>query len=163
MSHTHRTAPALLAIAAIALLAVTACGAGTAGLAGPGTSPNQTAAPSGPLPALVTIDRSGGFAGIRQRIVIEKTGAWTVTGPAGAVRTGLLPPDQVGSLRKLIDGTTWWAGSSRPPSPADCPDGYVYVVAIGEHTATADDCALDRLSTLGEIVTLLIGATGSSG
>ena len=163
MSQTQRTAPALLAIAAIALLAVTACGAGTASQAGPGTSPNQTAAHAEPLPALVTIDRSGGFAGIRQRIVIEKTGAWTVTGPAPAVRTGLLSPDQLGSLRMLIDGTTWWADGRRPPSPADCPDGYVYVVAIAEHTATADDCAMDRLSTLGEIVTLLISATGSSG
>lgn len=145
-----RAAPMLATV----LLAVTACASDAA----PGAEPAISAARGGP-PALVTIDRSGGFAGIHQRMVVDESGAWTVTGPAGAERTGRLSPDQLGSLRQLIDGTSW-AGGSRSPSPAECPDGYVYVVAVGRQTATADDCTLDGLPALGAIVTSVTNATG---
>jgi hypothetical protein len=154
--HTGMSHPRYLVAVVLAALALTGCAAaGTPGSSVP--SPGDTRADR--LPAPITIDRSGGFAGVRQRITVQPAGEWTVTGPAGTTRTGVLSADQRATLRRLVTGGTWWTDRRPSTSPAPCADGFAYVVVIGDHTAAADDCTMGGLPALRGLVTLIVGAT----
>jgi len=187
MPRCRHTAPVVLATAA--LLALTSCAAGgtaeptrptisagPTGSASPASSASPTgsagsASPTGPatrtspatsagrLSAPITVDRSGGFAGIGEHIVLQPSGEWAATGPRATSRTGQLSPDRLASMRKLTEGTTWWSESRRAATPGPCPDGYVYVVTIGDRRATANDCSLSTQPNMRAIVTLLTDAT----
>nr|MCW2727241.1 hypothetical protein [Aeromicrobium sp.] len=74
------------------------------------------------LPFVISVVRSGGFAGLRRE--------WTIEVSA---------PDDAEHWRPIIDACPW----DREPGPPR-PDGFVYVVRVDPHCATIPEPELDE-------------------
>lgn len=150
MRRGHLLCAVLVGLAALAALAGCGSGGGDAG-ASPapsrstgeiGIPPGETGSPSQPpgkRPMKITLTRTGGIAGIDQRIVIEPGGAWTYTDADGPDETGQLTDQQVSKLQSL-------AMDERLPREAKhkdtrkCADGYFYELRAGTFTMGAVEC-----------------------
>src|SRR5262245_5338351 len=149
-----RSAGVVVALAALPLMLV-ACGpsaieatrntGATAGAESPGPPPTTTPpasattppAPAGPaetsLTGTVTMQRSGGFAGVMQSVVIGADGAWTFTDRrAGTMRHGQLNSLQRQRLaRALTDPDLARQAATVSTSVGVCSDGYLYQITWG--------------------------------
>lgn len=112
-------------IAATALLLAAGCGGG---------DESTTASPDGPL---VTYSKSGGIAGIEERLVIEPDGSATVsTGPDGSQRSFALGADELSVLEAELEAADLDAVEDRPTGCADC---FHYEISYGGSTVGYDE------------------------
>lgn len=146
-----RSAGVVVALAALSLMLV-ACGPSaieatrsTGAIAGaessgptpttvPATTPPAPAGPAGTsLTGTVTMQRSGGFAGVMQSVVIGADGAWTFTDRrAGTVRHGQLNPFQRQRLAQVLtDPALARQAATVSTSVGVCSDGYLYQITWG--------------------------------
>ena len=142
-------------------LALAACGNGTApdGAAGSGSPGSVTSAPgtSSAPPQVsasptdgkvmpghakqVIVTKSGGFAGISQRVVIAEDGSWTYTDDrANSTEKGTLPAAELASLQQLAASEGLFAPGKTEGLHRDCADMFTYAVTVGDMTAQSDNC-----------------------
>jgi hypothetical protein len=135
-----------LAVLAAALLA-----------AGCGDDDQAPEAPeSGPL---VTYARSGGVAGVPERLVVERDGAATVeVGIEGARQSFELPVDELEQLRSELEAADFESVDD-PPSPPTCADCFVYEIVYDGTTISYDD-ANPPPESVSSVVASLAAITG---
>jgi len=171
-------------VAGIALAALAACNSGSpSGSAGtpsattptssvPTTEPSASPTSPAPVPPSATsgvpevggpviLERTGGIAGVRQRVVIQPDGAWTYTERDGRQQVGRLTPAQTDQLRRLVGGPSLAAEAKATQSnPAKCADGFLYTLNANHLVVRSDDCgSTDTKPTLNAIVKLIAEAT----
>jgi hypothetical protein len=108
----------------------------------------------------VTVQRSGGLAGVTQKIVVESDGRWRFSasrGPgAGTVRTGQLSAAQRKRLHLLLGDPSFGSAFY----PGSCADGFHYSLLTGQRRVEWDDCRRANPAEVARaIVALLADAT----
>jgi hypothetical protein len=127
----------LWAVAVLAIaLSVSACDNGQKGTDTGG--PSTAAA----LPQ-ITIVRTGGFAGVNDKLVIGPDGAWTATDKLDRRRSGQLTPDQIATVRALATAPALAAEAGRTVGPSNCLDAFNYAVTVGAQQVGYVDCPND--------------------
>jgi hypothetical protein len=149
MRRTH-VAVALIA----AVLAVAACGQATAPAPSHG-GPSGSPASSGPAPSdaalpAVSVECSGGFAGVQSRLDVRPDGTAT-GGGSGATGTPLTDAERAALAAALRRAAT----QSYAPAyeTTDAADLFRYRISIGGRTVTADELALPP--TLADVLAAL--------
>jgi hypothetical protein len=108
----------------------------------------------------ITVEKTGGIAGVRETLVIEPDGAWTRTGRTGSSRTGRLTPEQLAQLRTLTGSADLRGESSQKTTDNNCADAFVYRLTVGSTTVVYSDCSSGSAPPVAsQIVTLLATAT----
>jgi hypothetical protein len=131
---TRTTRIAVLTLAVLALLAACA--------KNPGGAMNS-ASPSATDP-VVSLVRTGGIAGIADKVTIARDGSWTATDRAGTQRTGQLTEQQRESLRSLAADPRLREESKRTQGPSRCADIYQYTLTVDEVRISFLDCPTDE-------------------
>jgi hypothetical protein len=138
-----------------AIVALTAgCTAPGAGVASPTpTSPalspttSQQSPSAGPTEsarvATFAMQRTGGIAGVDDRITVDAQGRWTSTNRAGKSSSGQLTADQLSRLQTLAKDPRLPGEANRPASPSKCRDAFNYVVTVNTTTIRFTDCPSD--------------------
>lgn len=151
------------AVAALALL--------TAACATPaGVDPASSASPGAASPpgaASVSVQRTGGFAGVNDRITVDPAGTWTATDRARNSKSGELTTSEQEQLQTLAADPRLDAEAARTTALTRCADAFQYTVTVdrtgGDRTVTVSftDCPGDENlpETAAAIATLVIGAT----
>ncbi|MEU5218911.1 hypothetical protein AB0G79_22305 [Streptomyces sp. NPDC020807] len=107
----------------------------------PATEPRTTTPPpSEPQPSAVLVDVAvtGGFAGVRNRLVVHEDGAWTSHSAAKPPRTGHQTPAEAAALRAALEDPAF---AELPERPAGTPvaDGFTYTLTYRHRVVVADD------------------------
>ncbi|NES39031.1 hypothetical protein G3554_23185 [Micromonospora sp. PPF5-17] len=116
----------------------------------PTATPTPTVASAGPPPAAtpsgravaarVTVQRSGGLAGVTQEIVVESDGRWRYRvsrgRDAGTAKTGRLNAAQLKRLHLLLGDPSFGSAFY----PRSCADGFHYSLRTGQRRVEWDDC-----------------------
>ncbi|AEV86922.1 Polycystic kidney disease protein 1-like 3 [Actinoplanes sp. SE50] len=115
--------------------------------ASPAGSPAVTSAavPAAPSTAVadaaafpVVITRTGGIAGVDDRVSIDADGAATVTRRGQKARHVTVPPAMMTGLRRAL-AAPMPRGAAVPPAGA-CSDGFVYQITRPAGSVTVADC-----------------------
>jgi len=159
-----RRAVAVLVLAAALPLA--GCG-GTAGAgSGDGTDTAGDAGGTGeptaePTPPTVTLERTGGIAGIRESITVNPDGTWRRASRTG-VTAGTLTADQRNRLARMAADPALAAEAGRPAEPTACADGYALTLRVAGSTVRWSECdpATAALPVSAGIARLILDGTG---
>lgn len=134
------------AVAIVAALAfLTGCDAADTGTPVPTTAPTAAASPAatttvkGAVP--ITITRTGGFAGVRDTLTIDPSGAWTSQSRSSTDATGQLSASALDQLRTLAADPHVAVEAAAPTQPAQCADGFHYTVGVDTAVIRFEDCA----------------------
>ena len=152
-----RAAAVLVSVAALAL---TGCGAavGPTPTGRPAGSAAQRPGSAGP----VTVERSGGIAGVRDQVVVRgDDGTWRRTAREVVTGTGTLTPDERGRMRLLVSDPALREEAGQPTPATSCADGFHYEVTVGLTAVAWTDCgpAAGGPATAANIASLLLGVT----
>jgi hypothetical protein len=145
----------------VAVVVLAACapdaGTGRPAATGPSAGTGRSAGTT------VTVARTGGFAGVDDRVVIGPGGSWSTTNRAGARRTGQLAAQQRDELERLARDPRLTAEATRIASPSTCADVYRYVVTVDPVQVSFADCPADGDAPVAAaaIVRLVAGAVWS--
>ena len=117
--------------------------------------------PTGDEP-LVTVLRTGGFAGVNDRIEVRANGRWSKVDRAGVTRTGQLSPGQLERLTAAVRDPDLAGEKLSNASHSSCRDAYNYAVTVGALTVSYVDCPTDagRPRRAMAIVAEVLAATG---
>lgn len=126
----------LLGLLGAALLLAGCADAGS-GPGGGGASPTATSAP------VVSLVRTGGFAGVTDQVTVAADGTWSATDRTGGRRTGRLSEQQRAELDRLAGDPALAREAGRVPSPSNCADTYSYQLTVGGVRVDFVDCPTD--------------------
>jgi len=129
----------VLMVAVLCGLAACASSHVTGGSGGPGGSGATGAAA---LPA-ISVQRTGGFAGVNDSLTVDPHGMWTKTDKTGAQHTGQLAAADLAALRALAADPRLTAEAAQTRAPSNCSDAYNYVVMVGTAKVAYTDCPSD--------------------
>jgi hypothetical protein len=154
-------------LAGIVLLgALAGCGDAEPPSGSPPTTIPVTTVPATPSPSLsdasVTVERTGGFVGVEQSVVVEPDGRWTYRrtragAGGGTPQTGRLTDAERTELQGLLANPRL---SSEEAVSGECADGFEYTLVTGPTNLHWVDCGTGAPATAGKIVELLTDATG---
>jgi len=123
-------------------------------LTGSDTPPAPAAAHS---KTLVTFHRSGGFAGVDDRVTVKRDRRVTVRSRGGAARHKRLSKAAIRKLRGDLEA----AGFDRPPPkgpPSGCADCFIYSITYdGHRVQLSEDRVPDRMRPAIDRISRLIG------
>jgi hypothetical protein len=123
----RRVAIAAVSLIAVALIALASSACGPA--SGTGTPASSTV----PAPVRVTIVRTGGFAGVTQRIDIAPDGSWVYTDKrTSTVERGRLSEAQRQQLARIAADPALAEEARRSLPSGGCADMFVYAVTVGD-------------------------------
>jgi hypothetical protein len=150
--------PRLLALLAVPLILLAACG--ESGRTGPPIDPGWSAStsttPAGPL---VTVQRTGGLAGVRDTVTVDGAGTWRATRRDGRTTSGRLDPSALTTLRTLIEQASWPVEATTGPRHP-CPDGFIYHITAGNRVARTDDCRIGSQPDIAGLTAAVLGGAG---
>lgn len=110
-----------------------------AGCAGTtGADSGSSAGSQADLP--VTITRTGGLAGVTDRVTVDPTGHWVRTDRSGRTVSGNLTTAQRDRLRQLAGDPRLRTEAGTTASPGPCRDAFTYTVAVGNLAVSYVDC-----------------------
>ncbi len=117
-----------------------------------GVAHGAEARPAAAPKVLVTLDRSGGFAGIERRVVVYRTGK-VVTTERGKRSTTTWTAARMRTLRIALEQSRWATLRARYAPQYPLADGYVYRISYTGRTIRIDEDAklpprLDRVFRL---------------
>ena len=105
------------------------------GLAGCGNAEDSTTAPSGDPDTLVSYSRTGGIAGVDERLRVAPDGAATLTlGPTANPASFQLAAADLATLRDEVDAAD--LANFEPPGPTACADCFVYDIETADGRAS---------------------------
>jgi hypothetical protein len=102
---------------------------------------SDTGGPGGLPP--ITIVRTGGFAGVNDKLTVQPDGAWASTDKLDRKRSGQLTPDQVATVRVLATAPALAAEAGRTAGASNCVDAFNYAVTVGSRQVGYVDCPND--------------------
>ncbi|MFF0427215.1 hypothetical protein ACFYUJ_22715 [Streptomyces sp. NPDC004520] len=117
---------------------------------GPSSSPSAPAVPSAttqpatptaeprPTEVLVEVVVTGGFAGVRNQLVVHYDGSWTSTSGTKPPRTGRQTPAEAAELRAALEDPAFALVPERPTG-SPIPDGFQYRLTHRGRLVVADD------------------------
>lgn len=131
------------------------------------TAPATTGTPPGagmtpaPQTVRVMLEKTGGLAGVQDRITVEPDGRWTVVDRSGASRTGQLSAADLDRLRQLAADPRLAAEATATPAATNCADSFTYQLTVAGRTTRYVDCPTDpnRPEVTAALVDLLTRAT----
>lgn len=127
----------------------------------PGTPPAASAS-SQRLTTLVTVQRTGGIAGLNDLIELDSTGSWTHTARGDQRRAGQLSAAQLDRLRTLAADPRLAAEAVRPSDQPGCADGFSYLIIAKGTQVRYSDCAAGGMPVAAnEIFTFVTQAVGA--
>src|SRR5215467_901448 len=91
----------------------------------------------------ITVVRTGGIAGVNDKLVIGPDGAWTATDKRGTTRTGQLTADQIAAVRALATAPGLAGEAGHTAGPSNCADAFDYAVTVGPRQVGYVDCPTD--------------------
>ncbi|MFB7587408.1 hypothetical protein [Streptomyces sp. NPDC056169] len=108
--------------------------------AAPTPTPTPTAPRDEPRPAevLVEVVVSGGFAGVRNQLVVHDDGSWTSRSGHKPPRTGQQTPAEVAELRAALEDPAYARVPSRPTG-SPVADGFQYSLTYRGRLVVAGD------------------------
>jgi hypothetical protein len=124
----------LSALTLVILTLLQACAQTGAGMSGSSSSPADP---------VVTLVRTGGFAGLHDRVVIGPDGTWTATDRAGKQRSGRLTDPQRDELRRLAADPRLLHEAARAQDSTHCADAYEYALTVNDTRVSFLDCPTD--------------------
>ncbi|MCX2183423.1 hypothetical protein KV205_23245 [Streptomyces sp. SKN60] len=137
MEHVKRYgAAAVLA----AVVVVTGCGQAPAAppeTPGPSSTATRDEQPA-PQEDLVEVVVSGGFAGVRNKLVVHYDGSWTLRRGTGEPTTGRMTPAQVAELRAALEDPAYAQVPDRPTG-RPVADGFEYAVTYAHRLVLTRD------------------------
>jgi hypothetical protein len=108
----------------------------------------------------VTVERSGGFAGVTQVVVVDSAGGWKYQGDGvgSGPATGKLTSAQRAELGKLLAEPAL-KRESGGGLDRSCADAFAYTLVTGSTRVIWSDCGGTSPATATKIVSLLADAT----
>ncbi|WP_406082056.1 hypothetical protein OG468_27480 [Streptomyces zaomyceticus] len=103
----------------------------------PGTPETPTADPR-PNEVLVEVVVNGGFAGVRNQLVVHYDGSWTSRSGTRPPRTGQQTPAEAAELRAALEDPAYARVPERPKG-STIADGFQYYVTYRHRLVVADD------------------------
>ncbi|MEY9854653.1 hypothetical protein ABH935_000250 [Catenulispora sp. GAS73] len=134
--------PVTFGVGLILLASMTAgCASQRSGTTGHSSGADSTSDP-GSLPP-IAVQRTGGFAGFQDTVILDPQGTWNVTNRAGTHTNGSLTTNQLAEIRTLAADTRLAseAGQTRPPTR--CRDAFTYRLTVGGRQIEFVDCPAD--------------------
>jgi hypothetical protein len=110
------------------------------GCAGAGTPSGQPANSPSSGGTVVSLVRTGGFAGMNDEVSVAADGSWSATDRTGGRRTGRLTEQQRAELDRLTADPALRGESDLEPSPSTCADAYSYRLTVGSVRVGFVDC-----------------------
>lgn len=104
----------------------------------PGETPGTPTYPPGKRPMTITVVRTGGVAGVDQRLTVTAEGAWTYADD-GEEQAGQLTDPQVSKLQSLAMDERLRSEAKRTDGET-CADGFRYDLKAGAVAMSAVDC-----------------------
>ncbi|AVZ75265.1 hypothetical protein SLUN_26785 [Streptomyces lunaelactis] len=101
---------------------------------------------------LVELTVTGGFAGVRNRLLVQDDGTYSTSSRTGAVRTGRMSRAELTELRRALEKADF-AHLPREATGSPVADGFSYRLTYAGHTVTTDDTT--RLPGLREVFAAL--------
>jgi hypothetical protein len=138
-------------VAAVALAVLAAAGCARAGQA-PSAEPQVDRL--GP----VTVQRTGGIAGVQDEVTVQPDGSWGRAG-AGTATRGRLPADRNATLTRMAADPALRAEAARTLSNGDCADAFEYTVSVGDVRVAWTDCGATPPPVASSIARLLLDGT----
>jgi hypothetical protein len=125
--------------ALLLVLLLTGCASTTGS---PEDSPASSPAKSA---VAITIEKTGGIAGVRDTIQIDASGNWTRSDKAGKTSTGKLTASQVAELQALAADPKLAseAAAAAQAAPTKCSDTFNYAISAGPVVLRFNDCPSD--------------------
>jgi hypothetical protein len=112
---------------------------------------------------VVSLIRTGGFAGVHDEVTIGADGSWTVTDRTGTSRTGRLTDQQRDALRRLAADPRLVQEPTRTQGPSRCADVYNYVLTVNGRRISFIDCPTDDNRPLASIALIELVTRATSG
>jgi hypothetical protein len=103
----------------------------------------DTPSPSAGDP-VVTVVRTGGFAGVHDQVTVAADGTWTATDRAGSSRSGRLSDDQREKLRGLAADPRLAQESAQTRPATRCADAFEYALTVNTTRVHFVDCPTDE-------------------
>jgi hypothetical protein len=97
---------------------------------------------SAPGPRPITVTRTGGIAGVDDKITVDTDGAWRHTG-RNQDGSGTLSADQRARLTRMADDLLRSDEAGRLLRPTGCADVFTYSVTVGNADVRWEDCGRD--------------------
>ncbi|MFF4173361.1 hypothetical protein [Streptomyces sp. NPDC001744] len=110
----------------------------TPGTPGATTEPGAPPSDSRPGRVLVEVVVTGGFAGVRNQLVVRQDGGWTVLSGTKPPRTGRQTPAETAELRAALEDPAYALVPARPTG-RPVADGFQYRVTYRHRLVVADD------------------------
>ncbi|MEU4275439.1 hypothetical protein AB0F57_10925 [Streptomyces tanashiensis] len=102
------------------------------------TEPGTPAADPQPGEVLVEVVVNGGFAGVRNRLVVHYDGSWTSLSGTKPPRTGRQTPAEAAELRAALEDPAYALVPERPTG-SPIADGFQYYVTYRHRLVVAGD------------------------
>jgi hypothetical protein len=133
-----------IGVIAFAALFLAACAAGSPSEPQP---TNSGTTGSGPVPAAhfthITLVRSGGIAGVKDQVDINRDGSWTATDKAGRQKTGTLTADQLDQVAAAAADPKLATEATRQQKPTACRDAFSFLLTVDALKVPYVDCPSD--------------------
>ena len=135
-------------IAALLLVVIAGCGSP----AGPAPVGGAPAAHPYPL----TIERTGGFAGVDESITIRSDGGWSYTATKGQPGAqGTLTQAVLDQVTQTVSNPAFQADVRPHTTQGTCADGFTYAVSIGAETSGFEECGGGDRPLFDALITVL--------
>lgn len=145
MSVTSSGRPRAIGVIAFAAVFLAACAASSSSSA-PQPTDSGTAV-RGTAPAAhfthIALVRTGGIAGVRDRVDINRDGTWTATDKTGLQKTGTLSPAQLDQLVAAAADPKLSTEATRQQKPTVCRDAFSFVLTVDALSVAYVDCPSD--------------------
>jgi hypothetical protein len=127
--------------ALLLLLVLSGCASTTGS---PGTGSPSASSPATSSVA-ITIEKSGGIAGIRDTTQIDASGNWIRSDKTGKTKSGQLTATQIAELQALATDPklATEAAAAAQAAPTKCSDTFNYVISAGPVALRFNDCPSD--------------------
>lgn len=108
----------------------------------------------------IIVTKTGGFAGVENRLVIAEDGTWVYTGSHKAEsESGTLTAGQLERLHALAVETELFAPPEKTKPDHQCADMFQYGLTVGDMTATSNECGEPPNETFKEMLAIVVEAT----
>jgi hypothetical protein len=141
----------VVAAVVLTVLAAAGCGAG---------SPPPSTEPQVDRLGPVTVQRTGGIAGVQEEVTVQPDGSWGRTG-TGRTTRGRLPADRNETLTRMAGDPALRDEAARTPAPSACADAFQYTLRFADLRVTWTDCGASAPAAASRIARFLLDGTNS--
>jgi hypothetical protein len=140
-----------VAVALAVVVLAAACGGDR-----PPSSGGPPADPRGPI----TVQRTGGIAGVQDEVTVQPDGSWGRTGTTAGT-SGRLSADRNATLTRLAADPELRVEAARTTPDDGCADAFEYTLSVGDLRVEWTDCGATRPPVASRIARFLLEGSNS--